>query len=172
MGSSLNTENSNEIKAAHRLLQKQKPHVLTYQYALSYFDESNNKDNLYMAMAYSGDQYALNGEDETGPWKYVIPKEGTFIWIDCLSVIASSTKKEAALTFIDFINRTDIAALNANEVGSATTHMAAKKMLNKDLLEDTSLYPGADLIGGSEFLKLISSKGLKQRKKIIKILEK
>ncbi len=171
-GASLNSENPEEIKAAHKLLQTQKPHVLTYEYAVSYLNESPNKDKLYMAMAYSGDQYALNGEDEEGPWKYVIPKEGTFIWVDCLSVIESSTKKKAALEFIEFINRTDIAILNANEVGSATTHMAAKKMINKELLEDTSLYPGADLIGESEFMKLISTKALNQRKQIISSLER
>ena len=170
-GASLNSESSEEIKAAYKLLQTQKPHVLTYEYAVTYLNESTNKDQLHMAMAYSGDQYALNGEDEEGPWKYVIPKEGTFIWVDCLSVIASSTKKKAALEFIDFINRSDIAVLNANEVGSATTHMTAKKMINKELLEDTSLYPGADLIGESEFMKLISKKSLKQRNHIINMLE-
>ena len=172
MGTSLNSEDSKEIKAAHGLLQRQKPHVLTYQYALSYLSESKNKDNLHMALGYSGDQYALNGEQDQGPWKYVIPKEGTAIWIDCLSVIATTTKKIAALMFIDFLNRTDMAVLNANEVGSATTHMAAKKLINKELLEDASLYPNSDVIGDSEFLKSISTISKRQRGSILRALEK
>ncbi len=172
MGTSLNSEDSKEIKTAYGLLQHQKPHVLTYQYALSYLRESKNKDNLHMALGYSGDQYALNGEQDSAPWKYVIPKEGTAIWIDCLSVIASTTKKIAALMFINFINRTDIAVLNANEVGSATTHMSAKKLINKELLEDTSLYPNPDVIGDSEFLKSINAISKQQRGDILRALKK
>ncbi len=172
MGTSLNSENSKEIKAAHGLLQRQKPHVLTYQYALSYLSESENKDNLHMALGYSGDQYVLNGEQDQGLWKYVIPKEGTAIWIDCLSVIASTTKKIAALMFIDFLNRTDIAVLNANEVGAATTHLTAKKLINKELLEDASLYPNPDAIGDSEFVKPISTTSMRQRADILRALKK
>ena len=171
-GASINTENTQQLKAAYELLLKQKPHVLTYQYAISFMQEAHNKDQLHMAFAYSGDQYALNGDDEDGPWHYVIPKEGTAIWIDCLSVVATTTKKMAAFQFIEFINRPNIAALNANEVGSATVNMAALKLLHKEILEDTSLYPAQKTIENSEYYRLLSDANLRQRNRIRRAIAK
>lgn len=167
-GASINTEKTHELKAAYEMLLKQKPHVLTYQYAISFVQEAANADQLHMAFAYSGDQYSLNGDDEDGPWQYVIPKEGTSIWIDCLSVVATTQKEKAALQFINFLQQADMAALNANEVGSATGNRAARKLLDKEILEDSSLYPNLNIIENSDFYQMISDKNLRQRNRIIK----
>ena len=41
-----------------------------------------------MALAYSGDQQVLNAVEGVHgePWRYVVPEEGTLLWVDCLSV--------------------------------------------------------------------------------------
>ena len=167
-GASINTANTHELKAAYEVLLKQKPHVLTYQYAISFVQEAANADQLHMAFAYSGDQYSLNGDNEDGPWQYIIPKEGTSIWIDCLSVVASSKKEKAARQFINFLHQADMAALNANEVGSATVNREARKLLDKETLADSGLYPHPNIIKNSDFYQMISDKNLRQRNRIIK----
>jgi len=169
-GASVNTGDISELKGAYELLLKQKPFVLTNRYAISFQQEAKDKDQLHMALAYSGDEYGLNGEGNQGPWQYVVPKEGTSMWIDCLSVTASSPNKKAALEFINFINRAEIAALNANELGSTTVNVAAEKILNDKTPMAIELYPSPKTLSISEPYQPISDANLRQRNRIIRAI--
>jgi len=170
LGASVNTGDINELKGAYELLLKQKPFVLTNRYAISFQQEAKDKDQLHMALAYSGDEFGLNGEDNQGPWQYVVPKEGTSMWIDCLSVTASSPHKEAALEFINFINRAEIAALNANQIGTTTVNVAAEKILNDKTPTTIELYPSPKTLSISEPYQPISDANLRQRNRIIRAI--
>ena len=171
-GASISTENIDDVKAAFALLQQQKPHVLSYDFALSYLEQGPHPQQLYMALSYSGDQYSLNDVSEHNAWRYIIPKEGTAIWVDCLAVVESSTKKAAAVAFIDFINRPDMAALNANTVGTATANGAAMALLTAEIAADRSIYPEQSQLENSELYRIISDKSLSQRNRIIRSIKK
>ncbi len=169
-GHSINTDNITALKDAYKILLKQKPHVLTNRYAISFQQESSDKNNLYLALAYSGDEYGLNTEFENDPWKFVMPKEGTALWVDCFAVIQGSKHKAAALEFINFINRPDIAALNATQLGNTTVNLSAEKILNDNNANKVRLYPSQRIIQGSMEYTPISDANLRQRNRIIRAI--
>ncbi len=171
-GASMHTEDAGVLKQAYEQLWGQRPAVLTYQFALTYQEEHPDSDDLYMALAYSGDEYTLNGEDDEGPWHYVIPQEGTGLWVDCLSVMALSDNKALALMFIDFINQPEIAAMNANDIGSASPNQGALSLIDKELLEDSALYPDQALIDASELYQPITDNNSRRRNRIVRAVNR
>ena len=92
------------------------------------------------------------------------------MWIDCLAVVASSRHKKAALEFTNFINRGDIAALNAAELGSTTVNVAAEKILNGQTPLAIELYPSQKTLSISEQYLPISDANLRQRNRIIRAI--
>lgn len=169
-GHSMNSNSEPELKAAYQVLSAQQPYVLTYHHAPTFL-KSEQADKLHMALAFSGDQYAMNGDDD-GPWQYVIPKEGTALWIDCIAILKSSTKQSAALEFLNFLQRPDIAALNAEEVGSATTNATAFGLLPKEISQDEVLYPNESMLKQSEEYTKLNDISLHLRERIIESLSK
>jgi len=167
LGLSINTENIDDLKAAYRLLIAQKVQVLSYEYVVSYNAIEQNKDRIYLALAYSGDQLALESDKSKPQWDFVIPKEGTAIWIDCIGILSSSTKKKAATAFINFINRPKIAALNAQALWVATPSLAALKYVSDDFLGDKRVFPGAEMLKNSEFYQELTHSSARLRNRII-----
>lgn len=166
------SEDIQELKDAYELLKQQKPSVLTYQYAITYLKESKTADQLYMALVYSGDHYALNDYDEDGPWQYVVPDEGTSIWIDCLSVIEASNKKQTAFEFLAFINRAEVVAQNSSEVWFASANRDALALLTEEIRTDTTLYTPETILDSSEQYRALSKANISQRNRIINALRK
>jgi len=171
-GASIHTGDIDQLKAAFHALQSQKPYVLTYQYAISFQEESRDKDKLYLALVYSGDHHTLNNNEKGKPWRYTIPKEGTSLWVDCIAVLSSSTKRKAALQFIEFIHRPEIAALNANTLKYATTNRAAMKLIDHSLLNDPSIYPSEKIVARSEQYRIVSDSNFRQRNRILRTISK
>lgn len=171
-GNSIYSENINQLKAAYSLLKKQIPAVLTYNYVFSYISAKPDDNELLMALGYSGDQYSLNNITGKNIWQYVVPEEGTSIWVDCISVLSSTNNKKLAFSFINFINKPSTAALNANDIGNATTNKAAMAFIDDDLKNDKSLYPDPVILDKSEPYRIISDKNMSQRNRIMRALSK
>lgn len=174
LGYSLNTNNENQLKQAFEYLSKQAPSVLTYQYAITL---ANNQDKdmeqLYMTMMYGGDQNVINDTLETpGLWKYSVPKEGTILWVDCLAVIKDSPKKNQALKFVDFLNRPDIAAMNAESLGFATPNTAAIQHMTPDYQSDQSIFPSREILNRSQQYKILENDNIILRKRITSAIRK
>jgi len=167
LGLSINTENIDDLKAAYKLLVAQKEQVLSYEYVVSYNARAQNKDRIYLALAYSGDQLTLEDDKSKPQWDFVVPKEGTAIWIDCIGILSSSAKKKAATAFINFINRPKIAALNAQELWVATTNLSALQHVSDEFLEDNKVFPSAEMFKNSEFYKELTHSSTRLRNRII-----
>ncbi len=75
--------------------------------------------------------------------RYVIPKEGAISWFDTLTIPTDAPHSGAAYAFINFMLRPDIAARNANYVGSTTANLAALPLVETTLRTDPMLYPDA-----------------------------
>ena len=155
-----------ELKQAFELLQKQAPYVLTYDYALTYLQTGKYPEALFLALVYSGDHSVMNEIAGADVWAYTVPNEGSMIWLDCLSVINKSSRKEAAQRFIDFLSRPDIAAMNSESIYSATPNKKAQSLLNADIRNDPSLYPANSVIENSQLYQQIDTKNIMLRHRI------
>lgn len=169
---SINTSEIGELKDAFELLQAQSGAVLTYEYAITSLGSQRYLDQADMALAYSGDQLVLNGVEgvEGEPWRYVVPREGTLLWVDCLAIPANTPNKELAYRFLNFISDPEIAALNASELSVATPNAAARALLPDAIRQDPSIYPPDAVLARSQVYEARPLKATQTRRRIISAL--
>lgn len=124
--------------------------VLTFDYPITFVGESPAADNLHLALAYSGDQRALNELSGGDHWEYVIPSEGTVLWVDCLAVLSTSRNQALAFNFLNFMNSPDVAAANSEALSVATTNAAALPLQSADFRSNPLIYPDEETLASSQ----------------------
>ena len=77
--------------------------------------------------------------------RYVIPREGAISWFDTLAIPAGAPHPREAYALLDFLLLPDIAARNANYIGSSTVNRAALPQVDPALRDDPMLYPNAEV---------------------------
>jgi len=164
LGFSANSTTAGEIRAAEQVLFRQLP----YLGHIGYPSLGKNSDlvsgELWIAMMYSGD--ALMLREHHPAISYVLPEEGSEIWIDYLAVLARSPRKALATDFIDFVNEPDHAARNALFVHYATPNVAASKLLPRKFLEDPVIYPSEEVLMRSEYFVDLPPEAIRLRNEV------
>lgn len=171
-GTDINSQNRKELQKAFSMLKAQLPFVLTYDYAISYIQKPEIGNQLYLALAYSGDQHALNKLSKSENWRFVVPKEGTVRWLDCIAISASSANINTALDFINAINIPEIASMNAEDVWVASPNQAANQLISEELSQDTDTYPPDAILQKSQFYKTLDKANVQLRNRITSSLVK
>lgn len=137
LGYSLNTTNKEELEKAKEELIKQKPLVSSYQ--VDYYKTALIGGEADMSLAWSGDGMYIKSENPD--FEYVIPKEGTNISIDCMVIPTQSKNKKEAEMFIDFMNKPEIAAKNAEYIKYSSPNVEARKLLPDEEKNNLQMYP-------------------------------
>lgn len=171
-GHNVNSEKTSELKQAYQLLVEQIPFVLNYTYSLTNINIEGVAENMHMALGYNGDEDSLNDITETENWAYIIPKEGTVLWVDCMTVNASSNKQEQALDFLNYLNEVEVSAKNTEYLYSPPVIVGVKQFLPPEMVEDTSLFPSYEELNKRQMHRILSDETLRQRKRIIDSLFK
>ena len=68
------------------MLQKQKSRLLKYGHSVTYAKRLGAESKLTMALAYNADIALLKLHTGQTDWEYVIPEEGSIMWVDCLAL--------------------------------------------------------------------------------------
>ncbi|MCX8995986.1 spermidine/putrescine ABC transporter substrate-binding protein [Rhizobiaceae bacterium BDR2-2] len=165
-GKSVSSENEDELKEAFEMLKAQAPSVRTYDYIMTSSQDAAIGDQLHMALAYSGDQFTLS-EISGKPWKYVLPQEGSVIWVDCLAANAKSPRRDLAVQFLDFINRPDIAVRNAIDLSMPTANQTAIPLLPDEMKNNPEIFPPEEIVAASQFYYEYSAPIIQLRKRIV-----
>ncbi len=164
LGYSLNSENKHELNAVERLLIAQQPHVKSYQYLVLDQRSGVVTGDLRASIAYSGD--ALMVQEHHDDLVYVVPEEGTNIWVDYFALGAKAQTPELAKKFLNFINEPEVAAQMAEYVYYATPNQAAEALLPDDFKNNQAIYPPKEVISKSEFFAPITARAMKRRNAI------
>ena len=167
LGYSLNSQKKSELTEVFQLLKAQAPKVLTYEYPVTFLKSDPAANELYMAVAYSGDQYPLNeiaGKDDV--WKFSVPKEGTVLWVDCLAIPSSAEHQTEALQLINFLTRPIISAENSEELYFATPVPAARELQSEEFSSTLEVYPPQSVLERSELYAPLSSESIELRLRI------
>ncbi len=146
LGYSLNTKDEAQIREAQALLLKQKPDVQAYL-----VDEARDEvvaGNAAMAVVYSGEAYL--GKEYNENLEYVVPKEGSNIWLDCWGVTKYCDNTDAAGKFLDFLCREDIAMKNFEYIYYSTPNEAVIENLDESLRTDKTIVPDPEEIENCE----------------------
>lgn len=92
-----------------------------------------------LALVWSGDaQYAINLNPNLA---YVVPREGSNVWMDGMVIPASAQNKENALAFIDFLCRSEIAQMNCEYIEYSSPNQAAIELMGEDYSNNANLNP-------------------------------
>lgn len=129
-GDSMNTLDTGELEAAKNLLIEQKP--LVQAYVVDQVRDKMIGGEAAIGVIYSGE--AIFTQKENPDLVYVIPEEGTNVWIDSWVILKNAPNKENAEKFIDFMCREDVALMNFDYITYSTPNVAAR-----DLIEDEDI---------------------------------
>ncbi|MCL2433700.1 MAG: ABC transporter substrate-binding protein [Clostridia bacterium] len=127
-GYGINDFSDSALSAAKTKLEAQKPLLQSYQ--LDRAKDAMGRNKAAMAVMYSGD--AATSVAKNQKLAYVTPKEGTNIWFDNMVIPQTSTMKDAAHQFIDFLCRQEIAEMNAAYIGYFSPVMGVTEQLIED----------------------------------------
>lgn len=131
LNASVTTPAEADVESAVKLLEVQSAHVLAYQNGMVYAELSGADSKMAMTLTYSSDVAGIRKYTQQKDWVYVVPSEGTTLWVDCLANPVLRPLSAAAQDFLDFINRPDIAALNAEQTQFSTPNSSALKLTSE-----------------------------------------
>ena len=146
-GHSLNSTDLDELTAATKLLLEQKP--LVQAYVIDQVRDKMISGEASIGVIYSGE--ALFTQKENPNLEYVIPKEGSNIWIDTMVIPKNSQHKENAEAFINFLCRPDIARMNFEYITYSTPNKDVRELLEDDFLKESTIaFPDMDSLKNCE----------------------
>ena len=135
LGYSLNSTDLDELNAAKDLLIEQKP--LVQAYVIDQVRDKMIGNEAALGVIYSGE--AIYTQKENSNLEYVIPKEGSNIWIDSWVIPKNAEHKENAEKFIDFLCRPDIALMNFEYITYSTPNEAARELIEDEDIRNSKI---------------------------------
>ena len=135
LGYSLNSTNLDELTQAKELLIEQKP--LVQAYVIDQVRDKMIGGEAALGVIYSGE--AIYTQSENPDLEYVIPKEGSNVWIDSWVIPKNAKNKENAEAFINFLCRPDIALLNFEYITYSTPNEAARELIEDEEIRNSSI---------------------------------
>ncbi len=147
LGYSLNSTDLDELTEAQHLLLKQKP--LVQAYVIDQVRDKMISGEASIGVIYSGE--ALYTQSENSDLEYVIPDEGSNLWIDSWVIPKTSKNKENAEAFINFLCRPDIALRNFEYITYSTPNSMVRDILeDEDLKNSSTVFPNLEDLAGCE----------------------
>ncbi|MDA7087535.1 polyamine ABC transporter substrate-binding protein [Pseudomonas sp. SA3-5] len=139
-GRSLSRSAPSRIERASAVLDGLRPN-LRYVDSERYIDDLNN-GRLCVAMAWVGD--ALAAADAGQAVRFLVPDEGSVLFIDNLVIPRRARRTDLAHRFIDYLMRPEVAALITTETLYPSGNADAKAFLDEALRNQPGLYPNAE----------------------------
>lgn len=155
LGYSCNTTDKYELAQCRDLLINQKPLVQAYV-----VDQARDKmigEEAALALIYSGEYLYTKAENDN--LEYVVPKEGTNVWIDSWVIPKNAPNKENAHKFIDFMCRPDIAKMTFDYITYASPNLGARDLIDEEITSDKALFPDFNELNNLEAYVYIGEDG-------------
>ncbi len=148
LGLNPDSDNADDIEKAGELLATIKPYITKF-HSSEYINALANGDAC-IAVGWSGD--ILQARDRAAEAnngvtvEYTIPKEGALMWFDNMAIPADAKNVAEAHEFLNYMMRPEVIAKASNYVFYANGNKDSQPLLNKEVLEDTAIYPDAETI--------------------------
>jgi spermidine/putrescine transport system substrate-binding protein len=125
---------------------------------IAQFDSDSFKNEIqdgtiWLGQAYNGDALQVMSEnDDIG---FVLPIEGSTLWIDFLAIPKNSQNKDLAHQFINFLLDEKVGLINTKYVMYATPNKATYELLPEEIRHNRNIYPSAEYLERSGLIKHI-----------------
>lgn len=155
-GYSMNTVDETELESAKDALITQKP--LVQAYVIDQVRDKMIGGEAALGVIYSGE--AIYTQRENPDLEYVIPEEGTNVWIDSWVIPKNAPNKENAEKFIDFMCRGDIALMNFEYITYSTPNIAAKELIEDEDIKNSEIaFPDLSKYNNLETFSYLGEEG-------------
>lgn len=134
-GNSMNTTDPEELAAARDLLIQQKP--LVQAYVIDQVRDKMIGGEAALGVIYSGE--AIYTQRENADLEYVVPREGTNVWIDSWVIPKNAPNQENAEKFIDFMCRAEVALKNFEYITYSTPNDAARALIEDEDIRNSKI---------------------------------
>jgi spermidine/putrescine-binding protein len=149
LGESLNTRDPIALEKAKEYLIKQKQDGIVKAYQV---DETKDKmvaGEAALALVWSGDaQYAIDLNEDLA---YVVPKEGSNVWVDAMVIPKGAKNKANAEAFINFMSRPDIAKLNCEAIWYSSPNAGAIELMGDEYKSNPVMNPAPEVVQRCEY---------------------
>ena len=139
-GNSVNSTNSDEIKAAAKYINDRKDKVSAFSYDIISLLQSGD---IAAAHWYVGGLYYVF-EDPEQKLAYAIPEEGATMYQEDICVLKSAPNKENAYKFLEFYLNPENPALNTEQQLNISANGPSRAMLPEDLKNNPYINPPAE----------------------------
>ncbi len=132
---SMNTMDTEQLEIAKENLISQKP--LVQAYVIDQVRDKMIGGEAALGVIYSGE--AIYTKRQNPDLEYVIPKEGTNVWIDGWVIPKNAPNVENAEKFIDFMCRGDIALMNFEYITYSTPNTVAQESIEDEEIKNSEI---------------------------------
>ena len=156
-GYSMNSESKDELEQTKQELIDQKP--LVQAYVIDQVRDKMIGGEAAVGVIYSGEMLYI--QDEVAnlgldyDLEYVIPEEGTNLWLDSWVIPKNAKNKENAEKWIDFMCRPEIAKANFEYITYPTPNKGAFELLDEEMQNNKAVFPDIDSLKNSEVYKYL-----------------
>ena len=151
LGYSINDTDQSHMEKAFGLLLHQAPDVTAY-----YVDETCDEmvaENSKIAVCYSGE--AGEAMDANQNLSYIVPEEGSNLWIDSWFIPKTCQDQELAEAFLDYVCRPDVGEANFEYVYYTSPLLSVNEDLDPEILENPAIMPASEIIERCEVYRAL-----------------
>ena len=135
-GHSPESTDPQHLAQAQALLLQQKPFLAKYD--SESFEDSLASGETVLAQGWSGE--IAMAQAQNPDIAFVVPAEGTFVFVDNWAIPKGARQKELAEDFVNFVLRPEISAMIVNHARYASVNEAAKVFIKPEILNGPSYY--------------------------------
>ena len=146
LGYSMNTTDEQELKLAAAALTDQK--LLVQAYVMDEIFDKMTGGEAALAPYYAGDAITMIGDNPE--LAYMVPEEGTNLFVDAMCIPKGAKNKEAAEMYINYMTETRTALANIEYICYSTPQTEVKENLDPEVAEDPISYPDEEILANTE----------------------
>lgn len=155
-GYSINSKDPAELSEAADDLINQRPLVQAYV-----IDQARDKmigGEAALAVIYSGE--VIYTQRENPDLGYSVPDEGSNVWIDAWVVTKKARNPEAAMKWIDFLCRPEIALMNFDYITYSTPNEVAREMIEEEEIRNSEVaFPDESILNRCDTYSYLGEDG-------------
>ena len=159
LGYSLNETDESHLREALDVLKKQKDDKIVYGYYVDETADAMIGEEALIALCYSGEAALAINENEN--LDYSVPEEGSNLWIDSWFVPKTCKNQDAAMQFLNFICRDDIAEANFEYVQYASPITSVVENQDADIKANEAINPSSESIKRCEIYTALDDESTK-----------
>lgn len=146
LGYSMNTTDEKELRSAANALVDQK--LLVQAYVMDEIFDKMTGGEAAIAPYYAGDAITMIADNPD--LAYVVPREGTNLFVDAMCIPKGARNKEAAELYINYMCETLVALKNCEYIGYSTPQKEVPQYLDEELANNPISYPDEEILANTE----------------------